>query len=469
VDPHVSLAGPGDRATRIYRQLLDAILDGRLRPGERLPPTREFARRLGVARNTVSVAYERLTAEGFLVARVGSGTYVAATPVTGARPRGAPEGGVRPRARWSSLPPEEPDRPMRYDFRIGVPDGALFPLATWRRLVAAELRLPAVSGYGEAAGHAGLREAIARHVGVSRSVLAGAEDVIVTQGAQQALDLIGRVLIEPGDVVAVEEPGYPPARWLFASLGARVVGVPVDDEGLDVSALPAEARLVYVTPSHQFPLGTPMSLARRGALLDWAARCDAVIVEDDYDSEFRFSDRPLEPLYGLDRTGRVGYVGTFSKTLLPGLRLGFLVAPVSLGPALRTAKRLTDRQGDHTVQAALAHFIDSGELSRHIRKATRVYAARHEQITEALHGDLAAWLDPVPSAAGLHVCALLRTKASPVVDRARALGVAVASLASYYASGPPRAGLVLGYGAIPTEHVAEGMRRLARCFTSAEV
>jgi GntR family transcriptional regulator/MocR family aminotransferase len=298
-------------------------------------------------------------------------------------------------------------------------------------------------------------------------VRAGADDVVVTQGAQQALDLIGRVLIEPGDVVAVEEPGYPPARTLFHTLGARVAGVPVDADGLDVAALPARARLVYVTPSHQFPLGTPMSLARRAALLDWAATHDAVIVEDDYDSEFRFSDRPLEPLQSLDHTGRVLYVGTFSKTLLPALRLGYLVGPPSLRPALRAARQLTDWHGDHIAQAALARFIDSGELSRHVRRATRVYAARHEQVTAALRGDLATWLDPVPSAAGLHVCARLRPGAGVDIDgvlaRAQAAGVAVESLAAY--GGP--AGLVLGYGAVRTDAVAAGLRVLARCFRGA--
>jgi GntR family transcriptional regulator/MocR family aminotransferase len=295
--------------------------------------------------------------------------------------------------------------------------------------------------------------------------------VLVTQGAQQALDLIGRVMIGPGDRVAVEEPGYPPARLLFSGLGARVAAVPVDDEGIDVGAIPSGTRLVYVTPSHQFPLGAPMSLARRAALLDWAGRHGAVIVEDDYDSEFRFSARPLDPLQSLDRSGRVIYVGTFSKTLLPMLRLGFLIAPASLRPALHAAKRLADWHGDYTVQAALARFIDSGELPRHIRKATRVYAARHELITAALHDGFADWLDPVPSSAGLHLCA--RLKPGTPVDlgmvrhKARELGVAVETLADYSAGDRPQAGLVLGYGAIRTERVPEGLRLLRSAFEGA--
>ncbi|MFF0577376.1 MocR-like pyridoxine biosynthesis transcription factor PdxR [Streptosporangium saharense] len=466
MDPHVSLDGPGDLASRIYRQLREAILDGRLRPGERLPPSRELARRLDVSRNTVCAAYERLTAEGFLTARVGAGTFVTPEPTPGPVRRGAPAGrGVRPRAFWDTLPgdAEIPAPPPRYDFRIGRPDGELFPLATWRRLLAAELRASTVraSGYGEPAGHPALREAVARHVGLSRSVRAEAGDVLITQGAQQALYLVGRVLVEPGDRVAVEEPGYPPARLLFASLGARVSGVPVDEEGLVVDALPADARLVYVTPSHQFPLGTPMSPARRAALLDWAVRHDAVIVEDDYDSEFRFGQRPLDPLQSLDRDGRVVYVGTFSKTLLPMLRLGFLVAPASLRTALRAARRLTDWHGDHAAQAALARFIDSGELSRHVRKASRVYGERRERVLAGLDG----WLDPVPSFAGLHLCVHLEEHAEEVLERARLLGIAVEDLTAYHAEGEGRPGLVLGYGAIPAERVAEGLRLLRRCFS----
>jgi GntR family transcriptional regulator/MocR family aminotransferase len=470
VDLHVSLAGRGDLAARIYRQLLDAILDGRLRAGERLPPTRELAARLDVARNTVSVAYERLTAEGFLVARVGAGTFVHGAPAA-AKPRTAPAGSVRPRPVWDTLvPPDAAGGPVPYyDFRLGTPDAGLFPLATWRRLVGAELRASTVAaaGYADPAGHPALREAIARYVGVSRSVRAGGADVLVTQGAQQAIDLIGRVLIEPGDHVAVEEPGYPPVRLLLRSHGARVSGVPVDDEGLVVDAIPDSVRLVYVTPSHQFPLGTPMSLARRTALLDWATRRGAVIVEDDYDSEFRFTDRPLEPLQSLDRAGRVIYVGTFSKTLLPMLRLGFLIAPASLRSALRCAQRLTIWHAELATQAALARFIDSGELPRHVRRATKVYAARRALIVAALRGSLAGWFDPLPSVAGLHVCARLKPGAgldvADLLRRAQQRGVAVESLAAYGFGARPQHGLALGYGAVPTDRVARGLDLLAAC------
>ena len=475
VDLHVSLSGRGDLADRIYRQLRDAILDGRLRPGEQLPPTRELARRLEVSRNTVTVAYDRLTADGFLLGRVGAGTFVSTDAVTRLRPRKAPGGsGIRPRRLWESIEPSDESGPLRarYDFRVGVPDARLFPLDTWRRLVANDLRRAVLSAdYRDFAGHAVLRAAIARYTGVSRSVRAVADDVLITHGAQQALDLIGRVLIDPGTLVAVEEPGYPDARLLFQSLGARVCGVRVDAEGLDVSAIPNGARLVYTTPSHQFPLGTPMSLARRAALLAWAEKHRAVIIEDDYDSEFRFSDRPLEPLQSLDGGGCVIYVGSFSKTMLPMLRIGFLVAPASLQPALRQAKRLTDRYREFSTQAAMARFIDDGHLARHVRVASRDYAGRHALLAATLEADFADWLEVVPSAAGLHLCARLVDPAidldHDVLPRARAAGIAVDSLAEFCAQAPKEQGLVIGYGGIAADRIKPGLRRLARCFRAS--
>ncbi|MFF4599664.1 PLP-dependent aminotransferase family protein [Amycolatopsis sp. NPDC001319] len=463
MDFHVTLAGRGDLGTRIYRELRDAILDGRLRSGERLPPTRELAKRLSVSRNTVAVAYDRLTADGFLAGRVGSGTYVSAELPTG-RTRHAPAGSARPREVWRTLPQPDPEgADPEYDFRVGVPDARLFPMQTWRRLLSAELRGIGSAHYGDPAGHAGLRAAIARHVGVSRSVRADADDVLVTQGAQQALDLLCRVLLEPGDRVAMEEPGYRMARLLFRSHGAEIVGVPVDSEGLQVAALPARTRLVYVTPSHQFPLGTPMSLARRAALLDWAERTGAIVIEDDYDSEFRFSDRPLEPLQSLDRAGCVAYVGSFSKTLLPVLRQGFLIAPRSLREALLHARKLADWHGDHHTQAALARFLDEGLFARHIRKATREYSARHEHITTLLHERFAGLLTPVPSAAGLHLCALSDVDAEPVAARANQAGVGVQSLVGLCGE-PAPSGLALGYGAVAPEKIEAGLAVLRRVF-----
>ena len=468
----VHVTGPGDLVVQVYRQIREAILDGRLRPGERLPPTRELARSAAVSRSTVSTAYERLLGEGFLTARVGSGTYVDGT-AAGDRPaRAATGGSVRPRRLWQDLAPLRPEAPApRYDLRAGTPDTTLFPLPSWRRLVTRELRAGtmAAADYADPAGHPALRAAVARWLGISRSIRTGAGHVLITNGAQQALDVIGRVLVEPGDVVAVEEPGYPPARQLFRSQGATVVGVPVDGEGLVVGALPPNARIVYTTPSHQFPMGVPMSLARRHELLSWAARHDAAVIEDDYDSEFRFGKRPLEPLQSLDGGGRVIYVGTFSKTMLPSLRLGFLVAPATLHPALVLARQVTNLYGDTRTEAAMAAFIEEGMFARHLRTATRAYAERHALLLDALAGDLSRWLTPVVSAAGLHLSAHLHpdagVAASTVAARAEQAGIGVQTLGHFCLDQPERDGLVIGYGAIPTDHLPAALRLLARCFT----
>jgi GntR family transcriptional regulator/MocR family aminotransferase len=469
VDLVISLDGTGEKTVRVYRALRAAIVDGRLPAGHRLPATRALAADLGVARNSVAAAYERLVAEGYLTARVGSGTFVAAEVRTGRAPRRAAADPLRPRAGWDFEPlaVSADEAKPRYDFRTGIPDAELFPFDTWRRLVAAEVRLRANSPgtYAEPSGHPALRAAVARYLGVSRSIRVTAEEVLVTNGTQHALDLIARVLLKPGDVVAVEEPGYPPARRLFASIGARVVGVPVDAEGLVVSSLPAAARLVYSTPSHQFPLGRPMSLARRHALLDWARRRPAAIVEDDYDSEFRFSARPLEPLYGMGDADRVLYLGTFSKSMLPTVRTGFVLAPASLRPALVAARQLSDGYGQMAVQAALARFIDDGWLARHVRRATKAYAARHATIASFLAG--LDDLEVVPSAAGLHVTALLRSgdsaRAARVVAAAARSGLVLDDLAIYRAAAPGdqlsagQAGFVFGFGATNPATLGEGL------------
>jgi GntR family transcriptional regulator/MocR family aminotransferase len=472
MDVHVQIEGRGDRADRIYRQLRDAIRDGRLRRGERLPATRDLAVQLAVSRTTVTVAYERLTAEGYLAARVGAGTYVAALPA-GPRRSEAREArtAARPTAVWRGIrdPLWTEPRPIAYDFSAGTPDPALFPVEQWRRLVAGELRggILRSAYYADPAGLKRLREALARHLGVARSVDAVADDILIASGAQQAFDLVGRVLIERGDVVAVEDPGYPPVRQLFETLGARVVPVPVDEHGIRVDLLPRGARLVYVTPSHQFPTGSVLSLDRRTALLAWASANDAVILEDDYDSEYRFADRPLDPLQSLDREGRVVYVGTFSKTMLPALRLGFLVAPPSLMPALRSAKRLTDWHNDYVTQAAMARFVDSGGFARHVRQATKAYGERQRRIVEQVGALLGDRMHVIPSVAGLHLCLVPADGSGAfdgerVVADAAASGVAVQSLGRFTVARPAAEGLLLGFGSIAPDDVPDGLRLLAR-------
>jgi GntR family transcriptional regulator/MocR family aminotransferase len=471
VELHVHLQRGGGLARQVYQQIRAAILDDRLRRGDRLPPTRELAGRLDVSRNTVGLAYEWLVSEGLLAGRRGAGTFVEGHPV--ARTPRPTSAAIRPRAVWSGVaaPPPWP-RPPRYDFGVGIPDASLFPFDTWRRLIARQIRGSLLgAGYGDAAGQPRLRAAIARHVGVSRGVAADAEDVVVTSGAQGAFDLVARLLIEAGARVAVEEPGYPPVRQLFESCGAGVAAVPVDEAGLKVEALPHDARLVYVTPSHQFPLGMPMAHARRVALLEWAERRNAVVLEDDYDSEFRFGGRPLETLQAIDRRGRVVYVGSFSKALLPGLRLGFLVAPPSLRDALRAASHVAGWHAPLPTQAALASFIEDGLLARHLRKARRAYAARHVRILRTLEREFSRWLAPVPSVTGMHLAARLRFGGvrleTEVAERARAAQVGFDRLSAYCAAPGRQAGIVLGYGGISDASIAEGLRRLRECVAAA--
>lgn len=465
MDLQLTLAGRGRLWADVYRQLRAAILEGRLPPGSRLPATRVLGGQLGVSRNTVLGAYQRLIAEGFLSGSAGRGTFV-----SGGAPEAAPRApagaGLRPLPFWSALVDQAtpPTAPAPFDFRLGAPDPRLFPWDEWRRLLAHQLRgRRPIAGYPPPGGDGRLRSAVVRYLAASRAVQAGPEDVLVCAGAQQAIDLVGRVLLEPGAVVAVEDPGYPPLRQALASRGARVVPVPVDAEGLRVAALPEAARLVCVTPSHQFPLGTPMSLPRRLELLAWCARRGAVILEDDYDSEFRFDGRSLEPLQSLDRHGRVLFVGTFSKVLLPTLRLGYLVAPPSLMPALRAARALQDSHGPPEPQRALAEFMESGLFSRHLRRLQRVYRARHERVAEAVGRRLGGVLERISSAAGLHLAARCRDPGLDVLAwlaRAREAGVAIEPLQRYrLRSGPP--GLAFGYGLIAEERIEEGIERLA--------
>jgi len=470
---HISLVGRKNLSGEIYRQIRRAIADGRLRPGDCLPASRDLARSLRVSRTTVTVAYDRLAGEGFLTSRIGAGTFVSnhLAPAREASRRAHQEGALNARSLWDSVQLSRAfAKPAEFDFRTGLPDASLFPHETWRRLLARELRAQVATAgvYDESGGHRGLREAIARHIGISRGVQASPSDVTITNGAQQALDLIARALISPGDRVAVEDPGYAPPSYLFSSLGARVQGVPVDEEGIAVNAIARDTRLVYVTPSHQYPLGVTMSLSRRLALLDWAARNNAAIIEDDYDSEFRFEERPLEPLQTLDTSGRVVYVGSFSKTLLPTLRLGFLVTPSCCTAAVHKAKYVSDWHTATLVQGVLARFIDDGGFARHVRKLGRVYAERRALIASILKRDFADHLAIVPSIAGLHITAVARSASieeiNAVFDCAAERGVQLQRLAKFYFEQPARAGLLFGYGAITTAQIPAALRRLRRCF-----
>jgi GntR family transcriptional regulator / MocR family aminotransferase len=445
-------AGAGGLAGQLYQQLRDAIMAGRLQPGDQLPSSRQLARELGVSRHTVTTAYGSLVAEGFVCGRAGGGSVVAALP--GPRPgTGSFPASIMPSRRFAGwlCEPGPLARPAaRYDLRAGLPDSLMFPVGAWRRQLSAVMRAGGMSASGDAAGEPDLRMAIARWISRSRSVAADASTVVVTSGARHAIDLIGRLLLEPGDIVAVEDPGYLPVVLLLRSMGARVTGVPVDGEGVIVSELPAGARLAYLTPSHQYPLGVVMSLARRRELLAWAGENGAAVIEDDYDSEFRYADRPLEPIHRLDDSGRVIYVGSFSKTLSPALRLGFAVVPPSLAIPLAALRQVIDSHPPPLAQLALARLLNDGTFGKHIRRAGRVYAQRYQILRAALAGPLARWLTPVPAQAGLHITALLPAGCDEDRVRAAAVdrGVAVTGLQQYYCFRPRQPGLLLGFGAI---------------------
>jgi GntR family transcriptional regulator/MocR family aminotransferase len=469
---HISLIGRKDLSGEIYRQIRRAILVGRLRPGDPLPPSRELARELAVSRMTVMVGYERLAGEGLVTSRLGAGTFVSELLGDERLPKRRRSRGVlRPREIWDSIPLATAfDYPAEFDFRTGIPDASLFPHKAWRRVVSRALRSQenTAGAYEHPAGHYGLRAAIARHLAISRGVRASAEDITITAGTQQALDVLARALLGPGEKVAVEDPGYQPPRRLFRALGLRVIGIPVDRSGLVVDALPHDVRAVYVTPSHQYPLGVAMTPRRRQALLAWADRNNAAIIEDDYDSEFKFAERPLDSLQALDVKGRVIYVGSFSKTLLPALRLGFLIAPQSLQSAMHKAKFVSDWHTPTLAQTALAHLIEEGEFARHIRKANKVYRERHEMLANAITRDFSDHLELIPSNTGLHLAALARTASAEqltaVFQRAVDVGVVFQRLSSFGMSGYAQAGVVLGYGAIATGQIQEGLRRLRKCF-----
>jgi GntR family transcriptional regulator/MocR family aminotransferase len=456
---------------QIYEQVRRAVLAGRLPPGARLPATRALAERLGVARITVARAYDDLTAAGFVEGRRGSGTYV-----TGGASRGAAVAlAARPRrlSSWArralggALDLTAEREPPRYDFRTGTPDWDAFPRRIWWRIVGRRLREGggSLQRYGDPAGYPPLREAIGRHVALSRAVVCRPDQVVIVNGAQQAIDLLARLFVEADDRVVVEDPGYPEARSLFAAYGAELRPVPVDPAGLDVERLPdASARLVYVTPSHQFPTGVTLSLERRLRLLAWAEAHDALVIEDDYDSEFRHVGAPVESLQGLDRTGRVVYVGTFSTVLFPPLRVGYVVLPPDLVAPFARAKWLADRGTGVLEQQALADFLTEGHFARHLRRMRRLGSARRDALLAALRRHFGRSVVLPSGATGMHLMARLPgIDATGLARAARRRGVGVYPAAPYYASDvrPDPSALLFGFGALGEAAIEEGVRRLA--------
>jgi GntR family transcriptional regulator/MocR family aminotransferase len=448
---------------QLYEELRRAITSGRLRPGDQLVPSRQLAAQLGVSRHTVTTVYGRLVAEGHAEGHAGGGSVVA--PAATALPGGARlAASLHPSRRFADWAPYfgTPGPGYRFDLGPGRPDPALFPAVQWRRRVAAAIAAERRPEYGDPAGEISLRRAIAGWVARSRSVLADPDTVVITCGAQHAIDLAARVLLEPGDTVAVEEPGWLPVVRLFRALGAKVVGVPVDEQGLVVDLLPSSARIAYVTPSHQFPLGMTMSMPRRRALLRWADRCDAAIIEDDYDTEFRYVGRPLEPLQRLDASGRVVYAGSLSKTFSPSVRLGFAVVPRPLATPIAALRQTVDWHPPTAMQTALAGFIGDGLLDKHIRRSRRIYGERHHILTQALSGPLADHLTAITSNAGLHVAALLREGLCDDEVRQTAAGhsIGVMGMHNFFHASPAQQGLLLGFGAISTKDLPVALRTL---------
>ncbi len=468
--------GEGALTQALHQQLRAAILDGRLAAGAALPATRRVAMALGIARNTVVTAYDLLIAEGYVLPRTGARAVVADSVTrrsgraAATRPLEDPR--LNPMWRTPFLRPGPARQLPERCFRLGVPEHRFFPHDTWRRLSARTLRdwSRRRFGYPPSEGLPALREAIADHVAFARAVACGADDIVVTSGAQQGFDLLARLLVTPGQTrVAFEDPSYPPARAAFAVAGALLAPMPVDDEGLCVDALPTDTRVIVVTPSHQSPTGAALSLRRRMALLDFAQRVDAVIIEDDYDGEFRFGGRPLDALQTLDRDGRVFYVGTFSKSLFPALRKGFVVAPDWARDALVAVKHCADSHSDTITQSVLAAFIRDGHLARHVRRMQPIYAQRRDALLHGIAHELDDWLAPIPCEAGLHLAARLRRpqQAAAFFARAREHLPGAQSTAEY-AMGDTEPALAIGYGVIDAEAIGPALRRLRESLQRAE-
>jgi GntR family transcriptional regulator/MocR family aminotransferase len=463
---------------QLYAALRGAILARQLAPGTRLPSTRTLAADLRLSRATVVLAYEQLHAEGYIEGRVGAGTVVARALPDDA-PRGPSPQAPPPAHTALSLSRRGVDLVAAARstglglasklFHPGLPALDAFPSATWTRLAARHLRdsPAALLAYGEPADYRPLRVAIAAYLGAARAARCTPEQVIIVGGAQQGLALLARLLLDPGDAAWIEEPGYPGARAALLAAGARLVPVRVDADGLDVAdgiARAPRARLAYVTPSHQFPLGATLSLARRLALLAWAGRTGAWIIEDDYDSEYRFTGRPLAALHGLDTAGRVVYLGTFSKVLSPGLRLGYIVAPPDLAEAIIAARNLTDRHPPALEQAILADFIAEGHFARHLRRVRDLAAERQSVLAAAVRDHLGDLLTVSPQPAGLHLVAHLPPGTDDLAAsrRAAAAGLVAPPLSASYLETPQQRGLLLGYASAPPAALRSAAHSLAR-------
>jgi GntR family transcriptional regulator/MocR family aminotransferase len=463
---------------QVYQGVRQAILSGTLPADARLPSTRDLADQLKVSRTVVLLAYDQLLAEGFVAGRGGSGTYVAkglsanrstaskkSTPL-----RLSTFGAAAAEASGTLGYQVRRTIANRFDFACGRSESDIetFPFEMWRRILMRHARKTSVSelDYGPPAGSMTLRAAIASHLSRSRAVVCDPSEVVVVNGSQQALDLIVRVLLERGDRVVIENPSYQGTREILSVAGARLLLVPVDRDGLDPEKLPEGARMCFVTPSHQFPTGTILPLARRMALLEWAKRNNAVIVEDDYDGEFRYEGHPLESLQGLDTEGRIIYVGTFSRTIFPALRVGYLVVPKSLVPAFTAAKWLNDQHTPTLEQETLAEFIASGMYERYLRRVRRRNASRRAALLSAMREHIGERVEVTGDGAGAHVVLWPRRRATEeeLIAKAASRGVAIYGIARYFLKRPGPTGIMMGYSRLREAEIREGLRRLADVF-----
>lgn len=476
-----------DRAspTPLYRQLYDgfreAILEGRLRAGQRVPSTRSLAAELRISRLPLLNAFDQLVAEGFFESRVGAGTVVAprvpgnAAPLPRSKLRAAAaRQGRRAVSRDTGLVLRTEGDPWLRGwgaFRVSQPAVDHFPFEIWSRLVGRRGRegrgAPASPdmGYGDPMGHRPFREAVAAYLRTARSVRCEADQIMVVSGSQQALSLTARVLLDAGSPVWVEEPGYGGARDVLRLRGARLVPVPVDDEGLNVTTgvrRSPRARAAYVTPSHQYPLGMTMSASRRLQLLDWARRSGSWIIEDDYDSEYRYGGPPISSLQGLDRDSRVVYIGTFSKVLFPALRLGYIVIPADLVGHFAAVREATDIFPPTFAQTVLADFIREGHFARHLRKMRARYRERRAALVGAIEQELGDTLQVLGAEAGMHLAATLPKgpRDRDVAARAADRGLWAMPLSSCYLGKASRQGFVLGFGGVDPPGIVDAVRRL---------
>jgi GntR family transcriptional regulator / MocR family aminotransferase len=457
---------------QVYQGLRQAILSGTMGAGDRLPSTRDLAEQLGISRTVVLLAYEHLLAEGFITGRGGSGTYVSEGLARNVSSSGRKQANLRlsrfGKAVTGSMATVDTPLPRpvtpRYNFIYGRSDLETFPFALWRRLLLRQARKGTTRqfDYGTALGNADLRAAICTHLRRARAVVCNPSEVIVVHGSQQGLDLVMRVLVEPGDTVAIEDPHYDGICEALRAAGARLRPVPVDGEGLDPAQLPEDARMVFVTPSHQYPTGAILPLERRLALLKWARQRNAVIVEDDYDGEFHYDGRPLESLQGLDREGRIVYIGSFSQTVFPSLRIGYLIAPGSLVPALTAAKWLSDMHTATLEQQTLAEFISGGMYERHLRRLRRRNTARRAALLEAVRKHLGDRVEVTGDGAGAQVVLWPRKRVSEaaVVEAAAQRGVGIYGIAHCFLKKPSRPGFLLGYARLTEREIREGIRLL---------